>query len=201
MQLVVIFGPPAVGKMTVGHELAKLTGFKLFHNHMSVEPISDIFEFGSPPFGRLVNEIRRRVIEEVADSDLPGLVFTFVWAVDDPDDKELVGSYAEIVRNRGGQVHFVELSADLAERLVRTTSEFRLEHKRSHRDKEFSRGLLIDLDANYRMNTEGDEFEQRVFPGEDYLKIENDHLSASEVARQIVNAFDLPPSCQGARPL
>ncbi len=192
MQLVVIFGPPAVGKMTVGHELVKLTGFKLFHNHMTVEPISDIFEFGSPPFGRLVNEIRTRVFEEAADSDLPGLVFTFVWAVDDPADQALVGSYAEIVRSRGGQVHFVELAAGLAERLVRTTSEFRLEHKRSHRDKEFSRRLLVDLDSNYRMNTEGDEFEQRLFPGEDYLKIENDLLSASEVARRIVTGFGLP---------
>jgi hypothetical protein len=191
MHFVVIFGPPAVGKMTVGDELAKLTGFKLFHNHMTVEPISEIFEFGSPPFGRLVNEIRRRVIEEVADSDLPGLVFTFVWAVDDPADKALVGSYADIVRSRGGTVSFVELAADLDERLVRNATELRLEHKRSHRDKEFSRNLLIELDEGYRMNTEGEEFGTRLFPGEDFLKIENDHLSTAEVAERILQAFGL----------
>ena len=43
--LVIIFGPPAVGKMTVGSELAKLTGLKLFHNHMTIEPLLELFEF------------------------------------------------------------------------------------------------------------------------------------------------------------
>ena len=71
MHFVLIFGPPAVGKMTVGHELAKRTGFKLFHNHMTVEPVLDIFEFGSPPFNRLVDEFRRRVIEEAVAGELP----------------------------------------------------------------------------------------------------------------------------------
>ena len=37
--LVIIFGPPAVGKMTVGSKLSKLTGLKLFHNHMTIEPL------------------------------------------------------------------------------------------------------------------------------------------------------------------
>lgn len=50
MELVIIFGPPAVGKMTVGHELCKATGFKLFHNHALIEPVLDIFPFGSPPY-------------------------------------------------------------------------------------------------------------------------------------------------------
>ena len=64
MHFVFVFGPPAVGKMTVGRALAARTGYKLLHNHMTVEPVLEIFEFGSPPFGRLVNEFRRRVIEE-----------------------------------------------------------------------------------------------------------------------------------------
>jgi hypothetical protein len=33
VKFVVIFGPPAAGKMTVGRELAALTGWRLFHNH------------------------------------------------------------------------------------------------------------------------------------------------------------------------
>jgi shikimate kinase len=44
MHFVLIFGPPAVGKMTVGHEVAQRTGFKLFHNHLSIEPLLGIFE-------------------------------------------------------------------------------------------------------------------------------------------------------------
>jgi len=59
MELVVVFGPPAVGKMTVGREICLLTGFKLFHNHMTIEPVLDIFPYGSPQFSRLVSEFRR----------------------------------------------------------------------------------------------------------------------------------------------
>ena len=33
--LVQIIGPQAVGKMTVGQELSKITGYKLFYNHMT----------------------------------------------------------------------------------------------------------------------------------------------------------------------
>ena len=39
MMLVILFGPPAVGKMAVGIELERQTGFRLFHNHMSVDPV------------------------------------------------------------------------------------------------------------------------------------------------------------------
>ena len=43
MKLVFLIGSGAVGKMTVGQELMKLTGLRLFHNHMTIEPIIEIF--------------------------------------------------------------------------------------------------------------------------------------------------------------
>src|SRR6188508_1133674 len=59
MTLVIIFGPPAVGKMTVGLALERLTGFRLFHNHMTVDPVIRLFPFESPAYRRLVQEFRR----------------------------------------------------------------------------------------------------------------------------------------------
>lgn len=35
MKFILLFGPQAVGKMTIGHELEKITELKLFHNHMT----------------------------------------------------------------------------------------------------------------------------------------------------------------------
>ena len=193
MHLVLIFGPAAVGKMTVGHELAKLTGFKLFHNHMSIEPVLEIFPFGSPPFDRLVSELRRRIIEEAADSDLAGLVFTIVWALEDVGDKALVQSYADIVESRGGRVLFVELLADQDARLERNGSEFRLERKRSKRDLEFSRSNLLKLDEQYVMNTGATPTAaEDLFAGRGYLRIDNTDLSAQKVAEQIAEQFGLP---------
>ena len=39
MKLVVLHGPPAVGKLTVARELARLTGWRLFHNHLVVDAL------------------------------------------------------------------------------------------------------------------------------------------------------------------
>ena len=193
MHFVCVFGPPAVGKMTVGREIARLTGFKLFHNHMTVDPVLDIFPFGSPPFTRLVDEFRRRIIEEAVAADLPGLVFTFVWGLNAESDRDLVASYVDIAESGGGKAAFVELYAPLDERLVRNETELRLEHKRSKRDLAFSRQNVIDLEDGWVMNTG-----RTATPADAYLaarphlRIDNTDVPAAEVAEQVVDAFGLP---------
>lgn len=79
--LLFLVGPPAVGKMSVGQAIAERTGLRLFHNHISIEVALRYFDYGTPAFYRIDGEIRRLVIEEVAASDLPGLIFTFVLGV------------------------------------------------------------------------------------------------------------------------
>jgi len=101
MKFVVIFGPPAVGKMTVGFELVKLTGFKLFHNHMTIDLVLNFFDFAEPQFHRLVGEFRQRIFEEVAAGDFSGLIFTFVWAINLESDRNYIESYCDIFRKKG----------------------------------------------------------------------------------------------------
>lgn len=118
--LLFVIGPPAVGKMTVGRAIAARTGLRVFHNHLSIEPVVRLFDFGTPPFRRLVEGFRTAVLEEVAASDLPGLVFTYVWAFDQVEDAEAVARYAEPFVKRGGRVLFLELSpAEVAELAIR----------------------------------------------------------------------------------
>ena len=45
MKLLFLFGNAAVGKMTVGQELAQRTGLRLFHNHIMIEPVLEVFGF------------------------------------------------------------------------------------------------------------------------------------------------------------
>ena len=116
--MLVITGPPAVGKMTVGNELEKLTGLKLFHNHMTIDLAIRFFDFGTAAFGRLVSEFRRRIIEEVAQSDLPGLIFTYCWAFNldkekDDQEKNHVHCLTKPFLDLGANVWFAELEADL----------------------------------------------------------------------------------------
>ena len=195
MHFVCVYGPPAVGKMTVGRALCDLTGFKLFHNHMTVDPVLDIFPFGSPPFGRLVSEFRRRIVEEAVAADLPGLVFTYVWPLDNAADAQQVSGLVTIVESGGGTVHFVELSAPFEVRRARNVTELRREHKRTHRDAELSDRILHDSERQV-LNTSGrgdiPVEAAAAIGGRDYVRIDNTDLSAADVAQQLVEAFDLP---------
>jgi len=65
MKFVLVFGPQAVGKMTVGSELAKITDLKLFHNHMSIELFHQFFGYGRETM-RLANKVRGELFEAFA---------------------------------------------------------------------------------------------------------------------------------------
>jgi hypothetical protein len=185
MQFIVIFGPPAVGKMAVGREIEAATGLRLFHNHMTIEPVLRFFPFGSEPFGRLVDGFRKRLFEEVARSDLPGLIFTFVWSLDDPNDTNFLQRTCRMFDDRGHRVAFVELAAELDARLVRNRSADRLSEKPSKRDLAASERNLLDLER-FRLNTDGSI--PLAYP---HLRIDNTALSAKAVADRVIDALSL----------
>jgi len=154
MHFLVIFGPPAVGKTTIGKLIEAASGIRLFHNHMSIEPVLNLFPFGSPPFRRLVDGFRRRIFEEVAQSDLPGLCFTFVWDLDNDDDRRFLESACEPFQKHGADIVFVELRATLVERLRRNRAPDRLSEKPSKRDLARSEANLLMLEER-RLNSGG----------------------------------------------
>ncbi|TWE01203.1 AAA domain-containing protein [Neobacillus bataviensis] len=186
MKFVLIFGPQAVGKMTVGHELEKRTDLKLFHNHMTIELVTPFFEYGTKEGNRLVSLFRQEIFEAVAKSDLYGLIFTFVWAFDLQADWDYVDHVCRIFESKGGTVYFVELEADLNERIERNRSPHRLEHKPSKRNAEWSEANLKKSMKKYRLNSLDGEIKK-----ENYLKINNTKLSAEEVAQMIKDRFQL----------
>lgn len=61
MKFVLIFGPQAAGKMTVGQELEKITELKLFHNHMTIELVNPFFDYGTKEGKRLVGLFRQEI--------------------------------------------------------------------------------------------------------------------------------------------
>ncbi|MFC3769014.1 AAA family ATPase [Paenibacillus sp. GCM10012303] len=186
MKLIVIFGPQAVGKMTVGQELAKCTGLKLFHNHMTIDLVSNFFSYGSAPGKRLVSLFRQEIFEEVAKSDLPGLIFTYVWALDMQADWDYVQKISGIFESKGGVVYYVELEADVEERLERNKSPNRLLHKPTKRNIEFSEQDLLRSMDKYRLNSYEGEIRK-----ENYIRINNTKLGAEEVAQLIKEKFHL----------
>jgi cytidylate kinase len=188
MKLVILFGPPAVGKMTVGQELARTTGLRLFHNHMTIDLLLNFFEFGTKEFARLNRLFRDEIFNAVAASELPGLIFTYVWALNDSRDKAYIDRVASTFLGRGANVYYVELQADLDVRLKRNTDRTRLEQKPSKRDVEASEALLLRHDKEYELNTS----EHRpFFHTDNYLKIDNTNLAAADAAAIIKSKFSL----------
>jgi hypothetical protein len=184
-----VVGPPAVGKMSVGQAVAESCGLRLFHNHLSTELALRYFDYGTAAFHRISGAIRRQIVEEVAASDLPGLVFTYVWAFDLPQDRATVEEYARPFRERGGRVLFLELQASQAERLRRNEGASRLAEKPSKRNLEASRRNLLELDARYQLGS-GGAFDGRA----DWLRIDNTHLDPADVAGRVIKHFSLPAS-------
>lgn len=181
MKLVIIIGNGAVGKMTVGQELAKITGLRLFHNHMSIEPIIDIFgEYN----GDIVRKFRELVFTEFAKTDKYGLIFTYIWAFDAQSDWDYMEHLREIFK--GADIYYAELVAPQKVRLQRNTTENRLKHKPSKRNLEWSNEMIIESDLENRLESYDGEV-----PYENYIKIDNTNLSAAETAKMIRDRFGL----------
>lgn len=185
MKFILIFGPQAVGKMTVGQELAKATDIKLFHNHMTIELLEPLFGF-SPEMWELSTLIRTEIFKTVAESELKGLIFTYVWAFDMKEDRDFVEQVSEIFEAKGATVYFVELEAELKERLERNKSPHRLQHKPTKRNIEWSEYELKETMKKHRLNSNPGEIKH-----ENYIKINNTDLDAKEVVEIITEKFKL----------
>ncbi|RKN84390.1 AAA family ATPase [Paenibacillus ginsengarvi] len=186
MKLVIIFGPQAVGKMTVGQELAKITDLKLFHNHMTIDLVSPFFSYGTPVGKRLVRLFRQHIFEEVANSDMAGLIFTYTWAFNQQSDWDYIDSVRQIFESKGAAVIFVELESTLEARLERNKSPNRLEHKPTKRNVERSERDLLNSAENKRQNSREGEL-----AAEFYIRIDNTHIAPGQVAATIKAAFAL----------
>jgi len=178
MKLIIIFGPHAVGKMTVGQELEKITGLKLFHNHMTIDLVANFFDFSTPQGKRLVNLFRQEIFEEVSKSDLDGLIFTYMWAFDEQSDWDYINNVCSLFEARGSEIYFVELEADYDLRIERNKSPNRLDNKPTKRDVKHSENLFRKLEQMYRLNSYKDEIQKK-----NYLRINNTHISPEDVAQ------------------
>ena len=183
MKLVFIIGDAAVGKMTVGQELMKITDLRLFHNHMTIEPVIEIFGRYD---GKTIFEMRDLTFRNFAASGSEGMIFTLMMAFDCREDWDYLEHVKSIFSPCNTEFYYVELIAPQEIRLKRNVSENRLKNKASKNDIETSNQRLINDDKNHRcVSYEGE------IPFENYLRIENSNMEADAAARLIKDTFDL----------
>ena len=186
MKFVMIIGPQAVGKMTVGQELARLTGLKLFHNHMTIELVRLIFDYDKTAYRKMNKLIRNEVFKEFSKSDQKGIIFTGCLDFGDNFEEEMedVNRWSALF----DETYVIELETTLEERLKRNKTANRLEHKASKRDLEWSEKDLLKSVTKHKLNSDPGVGE-KIF--KNYLRIDNTNLSAEEVAKMIKEKFDL----------
>lgn len=186
MKFIIITGPQAVGKMTVGQELVKITNLKLLHNHMTIEVLTKIFDYSRDSFRKLNEEFRIKIFEEFAKSEEEGIIFTTTWDFDNKEEWDRIYKYIQIFKDNNAEIYIIELEANLDERLKRNTTENRILNKPSKRNLEWSEKDLLKSVEKYRFNSKENEIKE-----ENYLRIDNTNLNANVVAEMIKNRFKL----------
>jgi hypothetical protein len=171
--LVFLYGPPAVGKLTVAKELAKRRAFRVLHNHVTIDAVATVLPFGTDAFWGVVGRLRRDLVAGAAREGID-LVYTYVFA---PGDEPHVDAISTAYEEAGGRVTFVRLLASRDELLRRVENESRAAH-----------GKIVDVETLRGLLSEHDLFAP--IPGCESLTIDLDATTAAEAAEVILGHTD-----------
>ena len=174
MKLIFIYGPPAVGKLTVAEKLSEATKIPVFHNHHSRDLVKDIYGDNLLQHYALVDKIRFDVLEYCAHNNTD-LIFTYVYggAADDGNVKAFINK----IESNGGEVVFVELTADASDLVDRVDNDSRKRFKKLL-DKKVMSELIRDMSVF-------------TIPYVKSLKINTSNNRPAESAELIVKKLDL----------
>jgi len=167
---------PAVGKLTVARELAAATGYKLFHNHLAVDLLLSVFDFGTREFIELREQIWQSVFIRGARSGTSGLIFTF--APEATVRPNFVPDLLETLAREGAEVDLVELTCPLPELKRRMDSPSRHQHKK------------LTSVALFEQLQDGGTFDPFPMP-RPRLSLDTSRHSSTEAAREIARVLGL----------
>lgn len=178
MSLVVVYGPVASGKLTVATEIAALTGYILFHNHILVDALAEIFPFGNDAFTeprtKLNTLFKKQLYEEVLATKRD-VVMTSNFGGE--RGRDFFEKLVDDARKYNEPIYFVRLAPDRASLFERVTQE-----SRSNKVNTPERLEAV-------LAKEGYGFEE--FAALEHLTVDNTHLSAKEVARQVIDHYNI----------
>ena len=176
MKLVLLYGPPASGKLTIAQILAKRTGMLLVHNHMVVDFVEPLFARGTPGYTQMIRKIRFALLEETAVSSNPGIIFTMVFV---PSRQEIIDKYCDFVADLGGENCLVQITCDKSVTLARVEDDSRKKWQKIH-----SRELLLELFDQYE-----DPFQ--MVNGRSSLILDSGTMSPETAVSKIIDQYKL----------
>jgi len=177
MHLIFLYGPPAVGKLTIAQILQKKLDYKLLHNHLLIKVFDSIFDFYDPVRKILTREFRMRLVEEAINNDIDLIITS--GSAGSPTLFEYYTELINLIRDRGGELSMVQLTADSQTLLSRVDDKFRKDHGKEFGKKELKKILSQP------------KFVFDKYPDVDHLTINTAQVSAEDAAFMIINYYHL----------
>ncbi|MCG8413304.1 MAG: AAA family ATPase [Pseudomonadales bacterium] len=169
MLVVFIYGPAASGKHTIGELLSSKLGLPLFHNHLTVDLVSTLFEFGTDDFINLRANIWLQSFAAAAQAQQS---FIFTFHPEKTVQEDLLPRLQQIIEDYDGAVQYIELvcpDEEVERRLPNSTRE------------QF--GKLRDVEL-YKQLRKAGQLDFSALP-DAHLQIDTTRLSAEEAANAI----------------
>ena len=176
MKFVFLYGPPAVGKLTIATELQKVTGYKLFHNHLVLNIMRDVFGSEHPIRKRLGRQLRLMIFEEAAEANI-NLIATFGAA--GPDYFTFFDQIIECVESHDSTVCLVQLTAPKETLLERVDKQSRKDHNK----------IVLKEKLQELFDKEGHLFDK--YPTREHLGIDTTNIAPHEAAGRIKDYYKL----------
>lgn len=112
VDLVLLHGPPAAGKLTIAKELSVLIGARVFHNHLTLDVAESLFNFGDSEFWNLVYDLRLLSFKSYFKHGSDTAIST--WCYEGPEDHEFFLKIKSAAIAAKGRVLPVFLHCDIA---------------------------------------------------------------------------------------
>lgn len=184
MKLVIIYGPEASGKLTIAKVLAQETGFRLFHNHVSIDVAKTLFDFGEQAFSQLTWDVRLLVFEYAAQANLPGLIFT--WAYSHPDFLPYLDRIRSVLAKYQTEICYIFVSCSIEELKRRVLQD--------------DRGVGGKINSIEALEKQLAKKNHQVIPNTDTLVFDNTHLPPEAVVQRIMAHYHFRPVRAASHP-
>jgi shikimate kinase len=178
---ILIYGPPAAGKLTVARGIADRFGFRLLDNHVVGDAALRLFTFADPQLEPLVQTLRATLFQAAAESGID-VVSTLSTPI---SDETYLQRLTETCKGHGSAMTIVQLVAERAVLERRVAEPSRKGTNKLQRPAHLGR-LLDELDLS------------STFAGTN-LTIDNTDLSVDAVVQLIADHAGIGPTSKSTR--